>query len=78
MSVASQEGGLGAPLRHVIDWQAEAFTDPDKMESVVRRYLVKAQVDQFQSESGSGSIALSMLGDTASMMASWNPTDWKV
>jgi glycerol-3-phosphate dehydrogenase subunit C len=37
MSVASQEGGLGAPLRHVIDWQDQDFTDPEKIDAELRR-----------------------------------------
>ncbi len=33
----SQEGGLGAPMRHVIDWQNPDFTDPDKIDAELRR-----------------------------------------
>ena len=33
----SQEGGLGAPLRHVIDWQNPDFTDPEKIDAELRR-----------------------------------------
>jgi len=33
----SQEGGLGAPVRHVIDWQNPDFTDPDKIDAEMRR-----------------------------------------
>ena len=33
----AQEGGLGAPLRHVIDWQSPDFTDPDEIDAELRR-----------------------------------------
>ena len=33
----SQEGGLCAPMRHVVDWQSADFTDPDKIDAELRR-----------------------------------------
>ena len=31
------EGGLGAPVRHPIDWQHPDFTDPEKLDAELRR-----------------------------------------
>jgi glycerol-3-phosphate dehydrogenase subunit C len=33
----SHEGGLGAPMRHPIDWQNPDFTDPVKLDAEMRR-----------------------------------------
>ena len=32
-----REGGLGAPVRHPIDWQNPDFTDPEKLDAELRR-----------------------------------------
>lgn len=45
------------------------FTDAAKMESLVRRYLVRTQADQYQS--ASSSFVLNSLAQTRSMMRSW-------
>ena len=45
------------------------FADPAKMETLVRRFLVKMQADQIQSQTGTA--ALAMLSQTSDMMRSW-------
>ena len=45
------------------------FTDGTKLESLVRRYLVKTQADQYQGTSSS--FVLDSLAQTRSMMRSW-------
>lgn len=45
------------------------FADPKKLESLLRRFLVKSQADQMQV--ASSSFALNSLADTVSMMRSW-------
>jgi hypothetical protein len=45
------------------------FTDATKMETMVRRYLIKTQADQYQSTSSS--FVLDSLIQTRSMMRSW-------
>ncbi len=37
MSQGSREGGLGAPTRHTIDWQDQAFYDADAIDAELRR-----------------------------------------
>ena len=45
------------------------FTDPAKVEIMIRRYLVKTQADQYKSTSSS--FVLDSLAQTRSMMRSW-------
>ncbi len=44
------------------------FSDPAKVEGLIRRFLVRAQADASQGQSGSGATALAMLQQTAANM----------
>lgn len=44
------------------------FSDPAKVEAVIRRFLVRSQADSLSSSVGAGAAALAMLQQTASMM----------
>jgi Protein of unknown function (DUF1217) len=47
------------------DKSVSQFTDPDKVEALVRRFMVRSQADAISSQSGSSAAALSILQQTA-------------
>ncbi len=44
------------------------FTDPDKVEGLIRRFMIRAQADATSSQFGSGAAALSMLQQTSAYL----------
>ena len=44
------------------------FTDPAKVETLIRRFLVRSQADATASQSGSGAAALAMLQQTSASL----------
>ena len=47
------------------DKSISQFTDPAKVETLIRRFMVRAQADAISSQSGSGAAALAMLQQSA-------------
>jgi hypothetical protein len=52
------------------DTTVSQFTDPAKVENLIRRFLVRSQADSIASTSGAGANALAMLQQTSSFLRS--------
>jgi hypothetical protein len=50
------------------DKTVQQFTDPTKVEALVRRFLVRAQADAIAGQSGKGAAALAMMQQTAALV----------
>ena len=50
------------------DKTVSQFTDPAKVETLIRRFLVRAQADAVSSSSGSGAAALAMMQQTVAFL----------